>query len=90
MPPRTEITKLGGNVTETTDGLVIVPAPLHGGVFTTYADHRMATAGAVLGLRVPGILVEDVETTGKTLPGFTTLWSGMLAADSADSADSAG
>ncbi len=87
---RTEITKLGGNVTETTDGLVIVPAPLHGGVFTTYADHRMATAGAVLGLRVPGILVEDVETTGKTLPGFTTLWSGMLAADSADSADSAG
>ncbi|MFN8080661.1 MAG: 3-phosphoshikimate 1-carboxyvinyltransferase [Kineosporiaceae bacterium] len=87
---RTEITKLGGNVTETADGLVIVPAPLHGGVFTTYADHRMATAGALLGLRVPGILVEDVETTGKTLPGFTELWSGMLAAGSSGSLSTAG
>lgn len=74
----TEINRLGGKVTETEDGLVIVPAPLHGGVFSTYADHRMATAGAVLGLRVPGVLVEDVETTGKTLPGFTRLWTDML------------
>jgi len=75
----TEITKLGGDVTQTEDGLVIVPRPLHGGVFTTYADHRMATAAAVLGLRVPGIEVEDVGTTAKTLPDFTGLWTAMLA-----------
>jgi len=39
----------------------------------------MATAAALIGLRVPGILVEDVETTAKTLPGFTDLWTTMLA-----------
>jgi 3-phosphoshikimate 1-carboxyvinyltransferase len=74
----TEINGLGGDVTETPDGLVIRPRPLNGGLFHTYGDHRMATAGALLGLRVPGILVEDVETTAKTLPGFPGLWTAML------------
>jgi len=74
----TEINALGGDVTETPDGLVVRPRPLHGGLFRTYGDHRMATAGALLGLRVPGVLVEDVETTAKTLPGFTGLWTAML------------
>ena len=74
----TEIGALGGDVQETADGLVVRPRPLHGGVFATYADHRMATAGAVLGLRVPGVRVEDVGTTGKTLPDFPGLWSTML------------
>jgi 3-phosphoshikimate 1-carboxyvinyltransferase len=74
----TEINGLGGNVTETPDGLVIRPRQLNGGLFHTYGDHRMATAGALLGLRVPGIVVEDVETTAKTLPGFTGLWTAML------------
>ena len=74
----TEFNKLGGDVTETADGLLINPRPLHGGRFATYDDHRIATAGAVLGLRVPGILVEDIGTTAKTLPGFTALWQGML------------
>ncbi len=74
-----EINRLGGDVGETADGLVVRPRPLHGGLFRTYGDHRMATAGALLGLRVPGVLVEDVETTAKTLPGFTGLWSAMLA-----------
>jgi len=74
----TEFNKLGGDVTETADGLVIKPRPLHGGRFATYDDHRIATAGAVLGLRVPGIRVEDIGTTAKTLPGFTALWQGML------------
>jgi 3-phosphoshikimate 1-carboxyvinyltransferase len=76
----TEINGLGGDVTETEDGLVIRPRRLHGGVFATYADHRMATAGALVGLRVPGVEVEDVETTAKTLPGFTALWQRMLEA----------
>ena len=74
----TEINALGGDVSETDDGLVIRPAPLHAGVFHTYADHRLATAGALLGLRVPGVLVEDVGTTAKTLPGFPALWQAML------------
>ena len=75
----TEITRLGGQAEQTSDGLVITPRPLHGGVFQTYHDHRMATAGAIIGLRVPGVQVQDVGTTAKTLPGFTDLWSGMLA-----------
>ncbi len=65
-----ELNGLGGSVSETEDGLRITPAPLHGGRVRTYHDHRMATAGAVLGLRVPGVVVEDVETTAKTLPGL--------------------
>ena len=74
-----ELSRLGGQVEETDDGLSIVPRPLHGGVFETYEDHRMATAAAVLGLVVPGVEVVDVATTGKTLPGFVELWTGMLA-----------
>jgi 3-phosphoshikimate 1-carboxyvinyltransferase len=74
----TEITRLGGRAEETRDGLVITPRPLRGGVWRTYADHRMATSGALLGLRVPGVQVEDVETTAKTLPGFAALWTGIL------------
>ena len=50
-----ELNGLGGSVIETDDGLRITPAPLHGGRVRTYHDHRMATAGAVLGLRVPGV-----------------------------------
>jgi 3-phosphoshikimate 1-carboxyvinyltransferase len=75
----TELSALGGDVTETDDGLLITPAPLRGGRFRTYHDHRMATAGAILGLRVPGVTVEDVGTTAKTLPDFVGLWTGMLA-----------
>ena len=73
-----EINALGGNVTETDDGLEIVPAPLHGGVWHSYADHRMATAGAILGLCVEGVDVEDIETTAKTLPDFTGMWEGLF------------
>ncbi|MGQ7295099.1 3-phosphoshikimate 1-carboxyvinyltransferase [Quadrisphaera sp. KR29] len=74
-----ELNALGGDVSETGDGLLIRPRPLHGGRFSTYGDHRMATAAAVLGLVVPGVVVLDVGTTAKTLPGFTGLWAGMLA-----------
>ncbi len=74
-----EITRLGGQAEQTADGLVITPRPLHGGTVRTYADHRMATFGALLGLAVPGVLVEDVATTAKTIPDFPGLWDGMLA-----------
>ncbi|MFF4404257.1 3-phosphoshikimate 1-carboxyvinyltransferase [Streptomyces sp. NPDC002536] len=73
-----EINELGGDVAETEDGLVIRPRPLHGGVFHTYEDHRLATAGAVIGLAVSGVQVENVATTAKTLPDFPALWAGML------------
>ncbi|RAJ71451.1 3-phosphoshikimate 1-carboxyvinyltransferase [Streptomyces sp. Amel2xB2] len=73
-----EINSLGGDVTETEDGLRIRPRPLHGGVFHTYDDHRLATAGAVLGLLTEGVRVEDIATTGKTLPGFDRMWTRML------------
>ena len=75
-----EINELGGDVTETADGLHIRPRPLRGGVFHTYDDHRMATAGAVIGLAVPGVEIENVATTAKTLPDFPQMWTGMLGA----------
>ncbi|MFF9866051.1 MULTISPECIES: 3-phosphoshikimate 1-carboxyvinyltransferase [unclassified Streptomyces] len=75
-----EINELGGDVTETADGLHIRPRPLHGGVFHTYDDHRMATAGSIIGLAVDGVLIENVATTAKTLPDFPQMWTGMLEA----------
>jgi 3-phosphoshikimate 1-carboxyvinyltransferase len=73
-----EINALGGNVVEDETSLHITPAPIHGGVFHTYEDHRLATAGAVLGLVVPDIEVENIATTRKTLPDFPGLWSSLL------------
>jgi len=73
-----EINALGGNVVEEESALHITPAPLHGGVFHTYEDHRLATAGAVIGLVVPDIEVENIATTRKTLPDFPGLWSSLL------------
>lgn len=73
-----EINSLGGNVVEEETALHITPAPLHAGVFHTYEDHRLATAGAVIGLMVPGIEVENVATTRKTLPDFPGLWNSLV------------
>jgi 3-phosphoshikimate 1-carboxyvinyltransferase len=73
-----EINALGGHVVEHESSLHITPAPLHGGVFHTYDDHRLATAGAVLGLVVADIEVENIATTRKTLPDFPGLWSSLL------------
>ncbi|MFY0406346.1 3-phosphoshikimate 1-carboxyvinyltransferase [Solicola sp. PLA-1-18] len=70
-----EVTRLGGEATETDDGLEIHPRPLHAAQLLTYADHRMAHAAAVLGLAVPGVVVRDVETTAKTFPGFADYWA---------------
>ncbi|MET9519707.1 3-phosphoshikimate 1-carboxyvinyltransferase [Streptomyces sp. NPDC002994] len=73
-----EINALGGDVTETEDGLRIRPRRLHGGIFHTYHDHRMATAGAIIGLAVKDVQIENVATTAKTLPDFPQMWTGML------------
>jgi 3-phosphoshikimate 1-carboxyvinyltransferase len=74
----TEINNLGGEVIEEPSALRIIPKPLHAGVFHTYEDHRLATAGAMIGLRVPGIHVENIETTRKTLPDFPAAWAELL------------
>lgn len=78
-----EITSLGGSVTELDDGLLIEPRALRGGVWRSYEDHRMATAGAILGLAVPGVQIDDIGTTAKTLPQFAGLWAATTRAISA-------
>lgn len=72
---------LGGRVTELEDGLAFEPAELSGGLWHTYEDHRMATTGALVGLAVAGVLVEDIATTSKTLPQFAELWQRMVSGD---------
>jgi 3-phosphoshikimate 1-carboxyvinyltransferase len=74
----TEINRLGGDCVQTPDGLVITATPLRPGIWHAYADHRMATAGAITGLRVAGVQVDDIATTAKTLPEFPRLWADML------------
>lgn len=73
-----EINALGGSVTELADGLAIEPRPLHGGLWHSYGDHRMATAGAIIGLAVDGVEIEDIATTAKTLPEFPALWRNLV------------
>ncbi|MGR2753216.1 3-phosphoshikimate 1-carboxyvinyltransferase [Agromyces arachidis] len=73
-----ELNGLGGRVTELDDGLRVEPAALHGGEWKAYADHRMATSGAIIGLAVDGVVVDDIGSTSKTLPQFTGLWEQML------------
>ncbi|MEH3033783.1 MAG: 3-phosphoshikimate 1-carboxyvinyltransferase [Aeromicrobium erythreum] len=74
----TEINRLGGAATELDDGLAIEPRPLHGAIFETYDDHRMAHAAVVLALRVPELFVEDVSTTVKTYPNFAPVWERLV------------
>ena len=75
----TEINRIGGVCRETADGLEIDPSNhLTGAYWHSYEDHRMATAGAIIGLRVPGIVVENIGTTSKTMPNFVALWEQML------------
>jgi 3-phosphoshikimate 1-carboxyvinyltransferase len=73
-----EINGLGGDAEETEDGLTIRPVKLHGGLWGAYADHRMATAGAIIGLVVDGVSVDDIGTTAKTMPDFPAMWTRML------------
>jgi 3-phosphoshikimate 1-carboxyvinyltransferase len=74
----TELNALGGDVDEEESALHISPAPLHSGIFHTYDDHRLATAGAMIGLAINGIEVENIATTQKTLPDFPGAWQQML------------
>ena len=73
-----EINRAGGQAEETEDGLIITPCPLHAAQIRSYADHRMATFGAILGLATPGITVDDIACTSKTLPTFEAMWHSMV------------
>jgi 3-phosphoshikimate 1-carboxyvinyltransferase len=74
-----EINAIGGNAKELPDGIAIEPVDaIHGNTWHTYEDHRMATAGAIIGLRVPGIVIEDISVVSKTMPEFVALWNSML------------
>jgi 3-phosphoshikimate 1-carboxyvinyltransferase len=75
---RTEINRLGGEVVQAPDALYVTPRALHAGVWRAYSDHRMATAGALLGLVVDGVQVDDIAATSKTLPDFPGMWARML------------
>ncbi len=75
-----EIGALGGDVTELPDGLAVRPRPLRAGAvpFDSHDDHRLVMAAAVLGLVVPGLVVRNAETVGKTFPEFHSRWLQML------------
>ena len=72
------IKSIGGDAEETSDGLIIRPAKLKAGMWKAFDDHRMATAGAVIGLVVSGIEVDDIKTTSKTLPDFEKMWAHLV------------
>jgi 3-phosphoshikimate 1-carboxyvinyltransferase len=74
----TELGKIGAHVVELPDGLRIEPGPPRAADLATYHDHRMATAAAIVGLRIPGVRVADIETTSKTLPDFPGMWSALV------------
>lgn len=73
------VRSLGAHAEQTPDGLHVQPAPLRGTTVASRGDHRMATFAAVVGLRVPGVVVDDVSVTSKTLPDFPGMWQAMLA-----------
>jgi 3-phosphoshikimate 1-carboxyvinyltransferase len=68
----TELCRVGAEVTEFADGLTITPRPLHGAEIETYNDHRMAMSMALIGLRVPGIVIKNPGCVAKTYPHFFT------------------
>lgn len=82
-----ELGKLGAEVSETDDGLTIIPHPLHSADLNAYADHRMVHAAAVAGLLVDGVRIDDVATTAKAMPQFARLWSALVTGDPAGAPD---
>ena len=83
----TELERLGSHVNETDDGLTIHPRLRGGDVWRTYADHRMAQAGALLGLVVPDVQLDDIGCTAKTMPEFPELWQSMIDASEAHTSE---
>lgn len=78
---------LGGEVEIRDDGLVVTPHPLHAGIWKAFDDHRIAQAGALIGLVVPGVEIDDIGSTAKTLPEFPDLWFRMIGVTSPSPVD---
>ncbi|MGO1594313.1 MAG: 3-phosphoshikimate 1-carboxyvinyltransferase, partial [Ancrocorticia sp.] len=73
----TEFERLGGKAWTAGDDLFIEPCPLHGATLHTDEDHRMATFAAIIGLRVPDVHIQNIDTTAKTLPQFPQMWADL-------------
>lgn len=73
-----DLRAIGADAEELVDGIAVAPGPLRAATWGAFEDHRMATSGALLGLAVPGIVIDDIGATGKTLPEFRELWERML------------
>lgn len=71
---------LGARIAVTDDGLAVTPAALAptDAVLDPHADHRLAMSYAVVGLAVPGVRISDIATTGKTVPGFASIWERLV------------
>jgi 3-phosphoshikimate 1-carboxyvinyltransferase len=65
-----ELRRVGAEVDEFADGLTITPRPLHGAEIETYNDHRMAMSMALIGLKVPGVVIKNPGCVAKTYPHF--------------------
>jgi 3-phosphoshikimate 1-carboxyvinyltransferase len=73
-----ELRRLGADVDERPDGLVIRPTPPHGATLDTYDDHRMAMSLALAGLVVPGVRIRDPGCVAKTFPGYWRALGGLV------------
>ncbi|MBU3701957.1 MAG: 3-phosphoshikimate 1-carboxyvinyltransferase, partial [Acidimicrobiia bacterium] len=69
----TELGALGLDVIEEPDGLRITPGAIHGGLVRTWDDHRMAMSMSLVGLRVPGVVIDDPGCVAKTFPTYFEL-----------------
>lgn len=79
-----EIESVGGRAEELEDGIRVIPQAMTGGTWRAHHDHRMATTGAIIGLAVDGVVIDDITTTAKTLPQFKEMWQQMLAGENGE------
>ncbi len=80
----TELRKIGADVDEFEDGFRVNKAGHTTGTWGTYADHRMAHAGAVAGLVIPRLVLDDVACVSKTWPDFAEVWERAVHGEGAD------
>ena len=73
-----ELTRVGAEVTELEDGLVIPGVwadrqpPESAVIVDPHGDHRIAMSMALVGLRRPGLTIATPDVVGKSYPGFWT------------------
>ena len=65
-----ELRKLGANISETHDGMVIAPTSLRGANLETHHDHRLAMAFALIQREVDGVVINNPEVVSKSWPNY--------------------